>query len=393
MTSHALFDTRVTYPDDGNPPYIYSTFSHLATRSVIAAIDDLSGNAQTLTLGASSNVVLEAANNIQAIVKDTGKFEFYNHVGTNHVLFLSIHHNDSTGEVTFSTQGKPLFLDSPVVHMNDLQVNGYFNIEGGIIGNSLNVVKYNDNADAFCVGYGFRINPKDELELIKYAVYENDTTHAQSSILKKVAIFGTGNSFSSNEASDTNNALLPFNTVNGTNLSHLLTGGITTNIACSNIVNCSNVPTPTYWTYSSTNNYLYTNPVNAYVGINTNSPTTNLHVNGSAFINNISACNVVLSTMTFSSDFRLKENIIPFDTLEINDCLEKINKLRLVRYNYKNNVSLSRIGFIAQQVESITSDIVTTQEAFGLSDCKTLDISIILAYLVGAIQSIYSKVQ
>lgn len=380
MSGHLLFDTPVSYPDDGTPPYIYSTFSHLATRSVVAAIDDLSGKAQTLTLGASANIVMEAAENIKAIVKDGGKFEFHNHIGTNHVMFLSVFHNTATGAVTMDTSGKPLFLDCPVVHMNDLQVNGYFNIEGGVIGNSLSVAKYDSSSDAFCMGYGFRINQKDELELVKYAVYDNTTNQTQSSIIKKIAIFGTGSPFSVNDASEANNALLPFNTTSGTNLSHMLNNSTPCAGTCDS-----------QWVYSSVNNSLVSTPANAKVGINTSTPTANLHVAGRAIIDSLYASDIVVVNFTMTSDERLKENIIPLDVAGIDDCLEKINKLRLVRYKYKSQVG-EKIGFIAQQVESVAKEIVVVKNAAGLDNCKTLDTNAILAYLVGAVQRLYTKV-
>lgn len=386
MSGHLLFDTPVSYPDDGTPPYIYSTFSHLATRSVVAAIDDLTGNAQTLTLGASDNIVMEAAQNIQAIVKDGGKVEFYNHVGTNHVIFLSFYQNNTTGEVTLNTQGKPLFLDSPVVHMNDLQVNGYFNIEGGVMGNSLNVTKYDTDSDAFCMGYGFRINQKDELELIKYAVYE-DANNAQSSIIRKVAIFGTGSQFSSQEATAANNALLPFNAGSGANLSHLLNNNNNTPCTCSNV-------SESYWAFSVVNNRNIIVPTKSdvYIGINTvTTPEANLHVNGTTKLTSLSADDITTISMTVTSDERLKENIAPIGPVGIDDCLEKIKKLQVVRYNYKNQGKLN-IGFIAQQVESIATDIVVAKNAFGLKDCRTIDTSAILAYLVGAVQVLCSKI-
>lgn len=378
MSGHLLFDTPVSYPDDGAPPYIYSTFSHLATRTVVAAIDELSGKAQTLTLGASDNIVMEAAQNIQAIVKDGGKFEFHNHIGTKHAMFMSVYHNNVTGEVTLNTQGKPLYLDSPVVHMNDLQVNGYFNIEGGVIGNSLNVAKYNTSSDAFCMGYGFRINQKDELELVKYAVYDNTLNLTQKSVIKKVAIFGTGSHFSIQEATEANNSLLPFNTASGTNLSHMLNNN-------NNTSQCPPVASVSQWVYSALNNTLVTTPMNVKVGINTSSPTANLHVAGTVVVNSLSATDIVTLNMSVTSDERLKENIVPLSSVGLNDCLDTIKKLRIVRYNYRNQ-SGGKIGFIAQQVESVARDIVVVKNAFGLEDCRTLDTNAILTYLVGAVQ-------
>lgn len=374
-SGHSLLDTPVTYPDDGTPPYIYSTFSHLATRSVVAAIDNLTGQAQTLTLGATENIVLESSKDVHVVLKNDGVFELYNHIADgSHVKFVSLYHSSQNNNVVLSTGTNALMIDSPVVHMNDLQVNGYFNIEGGIIGNSLNVVKYDSTSDSFCKGYGFRINTRDELELVKYAVYDTDGSH--SSVIKKVAIFGTGNLFTPLDASASNNDLLPFNAVGGTNLSNLL-GSVTT--PCG-------VPSESQWIYNSTANTLIVSPSNVYVGINKAVPEANLHVDGTAIISTITCIDC-----TIYSDMRLKENVTFIDELSIGQCLEKINTIRLARYNYKENPK-SRLGFIAQQVENITSDVVSQTKYGDILDCRTIDMNILLAYTIGAIQKLSSLI-
>jgi hypothetical protein len=91
-----------------------------------------------------------------------------------------------------------------------------------------------------------------------------------------------------------------------------------------------------------------------YVGIGTNKPMYNLHVNG--FIYSIDSYK--------SSDKKFKKNI---HTIE--NALELINQLRGVRFDWRvedypdNNFNNKRqIGFIAQEFENILPELVQTTE-------------------------------
>ena len=82
-----------------------------------------------------------------------------------------------------------------------------------------------------------------------------------------------------------------------------------------------------------------------YVGIGTTSPLYPLDVNGTARANS-----VLYTTLTQTSDERVKENVVSTDLAWAEDT---ISKLRVVDYNFIGNVSSPKVGFIAQEVESV----------------------------------------
>ena len=378
----------MTYPDDGKPPTLYSTFSHLATRSVVAAVDEASGRAQTLMLGASENIVLNAADSVRVQVKAGGSFSLHNAVGTQDITFLNVFYNPATDEVTIRTGQRDLFLDAPTVHLNDLQVHGHFTIDGGIIGNNLNVVKYTHSNDYFCTGYGFRINERDELELVKYAMFDNGSNVNQSSVFKKVAIFGNGGAFRRDDANSNNNNELPFNTVpgaSGTSLPSVPTIGYTPVPSSNPTPTPAPVVIPSPWVFSPNAKTLTLLDPTVKVGINVSNPTAALHVNGGIITTTLNATNVTTNDFTMVSDRRMKHDIHSVDDLD--ECLEKIIGLQLVRFKYNHgNTERERLGFIAQDVEAVAQDAVVTCHTENLSDCKTIDMNVLLAYVIGAVQ-------
>lgn len=369
---------RVTYPDDGSPPHLYSTFSHIATRNVVAAIDEATGKAQSLTLGASSNVIIDAANDVHAFMKKGGAFR----LGDREATFMAIFKDPQSSQVNLLTDAE-LYLNTPVVHTNDLQVHGHFNIDGGIIGNNLNVIKYftGSTDQYFCTGYGFRINERDELELVKYAMFDNASNNGeQTSIYKRIAIFGNGSVLKREDASASNNDQLPFN------------------VSLSPSTGLPMSPSPTYTppTFSPTttgdwkvgaNNVLTTN---SKVGINVETPLHDLHVNGSVSATNMTASNIVTADLTFLSDWRLKTDVVGITTDDAQGILDKVMGLNLVRYRY-NNEKRVRLGFIAQDVKKVMEDAVQVQRFGVLDDCHTIDTNTLLVYVVGALQTMCSK--
>lgn len=81
-----------------------------------------------------------------------------------------------------------------------------------------------------------------------------------------------------------------------------------------------------------------------------------------------------------SSDERLKDNIIP-----ISGCLDKILKLDGVRFNWNDNQEIysgEDVGLIAQQVQKIAPEIVTTRKDGYLA----VRYEKLVPILIGAIQ-------
>ena len=78
------------------------------------------------------------------------------------------------------------------------------------------------------------------------------------------------------------------------------------------------------------------------IGIGTTSPSSTLEVNG---------------TITESSSIAIKENIFDFNTT-----LDKINRVRPVRFNKKKSKNKKEIGFIAEELAEIFPELVENDE-------------------------------
>jgi len=112
---------------------------------------------------------------------------------------------------------------------------------------------------------------------------------------------------------------------------------------------------------------------------------------------NITASNIVCSnfgyiTMDNLSDFRFKTNIYNVDLTESYDAIRSIP---LKRFQWKDLglSSLTQTGWLAQDVESIIPAAVTTKNAYGLSDCKMLNMNELISHMYGAIQILQKKVE
>jgi hypothetical protein len=98
------------------------------------------------------------------------------------------------------------------------------------------------------------------------------------------------------------------------------------------------------------------------------------------------------STTTYSttSDYRLKDNIIPMD-----GALDIVNKLKPVTYNWKEN-GLSGQGFIAHELAEVVPDAVVGEKDAvnedGSIKPQSIDTSFLVATLTAAIQELNAKV-
>jgi len=128
------------------------------------------------------------------------------------------------------------------------------------------------------------------------------------------------------------------------------------------------------------------------VGINTSSPTQNLDVDGNARIRSVTSgaySGPVNRTAdgtftTATSDIRLKENI---QTLE--GGLEKVLRLRGVSFTWKDKPGYgTRVGFIAQEVETVVPELVFTNETDGY---KGVNYAEMTAVLVEAIKELKAE--
>jgi hypothetical protein len=132
----------------------------------------------------------------------------------------------------------------------------------------------------------------------------------------------------------------------------------------------------------------------ADVGINNNSPSEKLDVDGNARFRTVASgvpgsplyitSNGTLTTS--SSDIRFKENI---NTL--NNCLNSIMQLRGVSFTWKSEPAMGhRIGFIAQEVEQVIPELVFTNPTDGY---KGIDYAEITPVIVEAIKEQQQQIE
>jgi hypothetical protein len=124
-----------------------------------------------------------------------------------------------------------------------------------------------------------------------------------------------------------------------------------------------------------------------YVGIGLVSPTFQLQLSVD------SAAKPTSTTWTVSSDARLKNNIVEAD---IDRCVEIVRTLPLKRYTWKDEVftseqtnDRSKLGWIAQDVETVLPKAVEKHDMLGYEDCRTLNADQIYAVMYGALQKAF----
>ncbi len=133
------------------------------------------------------------------------------------------------------------------------------------------------------------------------------------------------------------------------------------------------------------------------VGINTSSPSTNLDVNGNGRFRSISSgayqgpvnrtSDGTLTTAT--SDMRLKENIST-----IHGGLNSVLNLRGVTFTWKDDPGMgTRIGLIAQEVESVLPELVFTNEVDGYKGVNYSEMTAVLIEAVKEQQSLIENQQ
>lgn len=231
--------TSPSYQQIYTDPFI-NDIGNAVTRS-ISAFRDSTNIPQPLVIGATSNLSLETANNMNMYAGMSNSFLYYQtwmngstrvdrqvlEVDANltqtifnfpqDVVLVSSSSNNpivTIQDVTFSRNSSNTLIETAqsnfyfrqnITAAANLQVGQNMFVNGSVFSCNINVWAEKTDTTYSRVGYGFRINSNDQLELIKYAKY------GSGDVLKKVAVFGT-NPISSNDRSDSSNYLV-FNSI------------------------------------------------------------------------------------------------------------------------------------------------------------------------------------
>ena len=98
-----------------------------------------------------------------------------------------------------------------------------------------------------------------------------------------------------------------------------------------------------------------------------------------------------LTSYTVSSDYRLKENIVP-----LTGALNKISALKPSLYNYKADPSTQIEGFIAHELAEVVPHAVTGEkdaiDGEGNPVYQGVDVSFLIPHLVASIQELSAQV-
>lgn len=266
-------------------------------------------------------------------------------------------------------------FEKPIV-ANNMYVTDEFKATRGvfdndvIVGNSfyscnLNVwrdIESTLDQDIVKIGYGFKINEKNQLELIKYSKFNDGD--ASKSISKKIATFGNNDiKFSDNDDSN----YLVFDSM-----------GVTQYTSSNGL---SSIGSPVWQVNTDKKIYYMDN----FVGINKINPEFELDVVGT-----INTEKIIVFEQQIVSDKRVKENITdtPLDV-----CLSNIMNLNVYNFNYvKDEGSNMKTGFIAQQVYEAIPHAVKQIEFEGYDDFNIIETNTILANLVGAVKKLAEKI-
>lgn len=103
------------------------------------------------------------------------------------------------------------------------------------------------------------------------------------------------------------------------------------------------------------------------------------------------------NTWTISSDERLKTNITQAN---LDTCYDNVKNIPLKRYTWRDDVytteqvhDRSKLGWIAQDVETFLPKAVEQMEMFGYPDCRTLNSDQLIASLYGSVQKLINDVE
>lgn len=409
----------ILYPPADNA----STITNVITKN-IAAFKDANSNVYDLTVGASSNIIAQAVEGIslehgahQAVTLSAAS-------GSNSVDYLKVSRSNNRvllsdeqeGGLTIKTKdtfiGSAHFVESPssltlsmpslneglivappvamrstlavaydtALNQNlfvtgDALLGGRITSYDSMFAPEMAVFKNGSNAGEQ-TGYSWKINAKDQLELVKYSFYGD----SNSPVAKKVAVFGTG-SFGSNATSDviySASFIDAFSLDNVGGASGGSVGPFPGDGGAGGGGGSGNFTVVPSGQYSLLSMAIGSSNVNSNVA---------LSVQGDI------ACTSTVSSVAFNttSDRRLKDVL---ESIDGRSALEGIMALTPTTYAWKTDEShAARAGFLAQDVAEHLPLAARTAPAGGIPDAIHVDNTAVLAYLVAAVKELGSRLQ
>lgn len=415
---------NISYYDNGDND-VLTTIGNVVTTNISAYID----NADTvydLRIGASSNIVAAAVDNI-----------FLNHGASNSVV-LSTHDGAETNQymslgmvndrialtdinnsgididatdvrigrtrfiegadnmtISMPALNKGLIVTPPVamqstlavaydtsLHQNlfvsgECDLRGRLVSYGGVYTPDIALFKSTPSVQgAAQVGYTWKINDNDQLELVKYTFFDSDTT----AVSKRVAVFGNA-AIRSTDTSDVNYSASRITTESASSGSG--TGGS----GGGGTGGDGSVVGAAAFSVSSSGG-LFTSTFMA-IGTDETDSTVSLLVNGTTQTTTLVATtNVSSPAFLTTSDERLKDIHNPISGP---DALSSIMRLSPLTYSWKDDDSQKRYaGFTAQGIEA-QIPIAVQMVAGKTIDALHIDNTALLAYLVAAVKEIGAR--
>jgi hypothetical protein len=209
-------------------PWVNRTLTEVIPNIITYSLTAYNNNQsvpQSLTIGATSNVVLEARANVDLYLSPQGALRMFetsvypNTSIRTDTQFLSISRDgNSTVITTTPTVTFPTACNISLSHLalatqsnqqvlsttepfgflvdNNIQVNGNAFINdhlvavGNIYGNNLNMFRTYEDPNHDRIGFAFNINDEEQLELIKYSRYFDTDTRQHVVVTRKVVTFG-----------------------------------------------------------------------------------------------------------------------------------------------------------------------------------------------------------
>ncbi|PNH00069.1 hypothetical protein TSOC_014121 [Tetrabaena socialis] len=257
-------------------------------------------------------------------------------------------------------------LNQNIYVTGDTGMGGRLVTYGGVFTPDLALYRTSSNNGAAQVGYSFKINDKDQLELVKYSFFDQSGT----AVSKKVAVYGTS-TIGALEVSDV--VYEP----------SLITGSASTSTSS----NGSNVfqGLGELLTVSQTGSMYSLNTLT----LGTSNVNTNyaLQVSGTTLSTQFRAeSNVSSPSFLTTSDVRLKDL---HGDITGPDALEAILGLSPLTYSWKTDASQKKhAGFTAQNIGAMMPLAVQVVPKGKIDDALHIDNTALIAYLVAAVKEL-----